>query len=32
VRFQYFGNEPVMKDEEKSLRAIVGGLVKQVQQ
>jgi peroxiredoxin len=31
VRFQYFGNDAVMKDEEKSLRAIVGGLVKQVQ-
>ena len=31
VRFQYFGNDSVMKDEEKNLRAIVGGLVKQVQ-
>ena len=31
VRFQYFGNDAVMKDEEKSLRAIVGGLLKQVQ-
>jgi peroxiredoxin len=31
VRFQYFGNDTVMKEEEKSLRAIVGGLVKQVQ-
>jgi peroxiredoxin len=29
VRFQYFGNDNVMKEEEKSLRAIVGGLVKQ---
>jgi peroxiredoxin len=31
VRFQYFGNDSVMKDEEKNLRAIVGGLVKQIQ-
>lgn len=31
VRFQYFGNDAVMKDEEKSLRAIVDGMVKQVQ-
>jgi len=32
VRFQYFGNDSVMKEEEKSLRAIVGGLVKQGKQ
>jgi cytochrome oxidase Cu insertion factor (SCO1/SenC/PrrC family) len=29
VHFQYFGNDPVMKDEEKSFRAIVGGMLKQ---
>jgi len=31
VRFQYFGNDPAMKDREKSLRSIVDGLVRQVQ-
>jgi hypothetical protein len=31
VHFQYFGNDPVMKDEEKSFRAIVGGMLKQSQ-
>lgn len=31
IHFQYFGNDPVMKDEEKSFRAIVGGMLKQGQ-
>jgi peroxiredoxin len=31
VHFQYFGNDPVMKDEDKSVRAIVQGMVKQGQ-
>ena len=29
VQFQYFGNDTVMKDEEKNLRGITYGLVKQ---
>lgn len=31
VHFQYFGNDPVMKDEEKSFRAIVDGMLRQNQ-
>jgi peroxiredoxin len=31
VHFQYFGNDPVMKDQEKAFRAIVGGMLKQSQ-